>query len=70
MLEEFPVPEMCSSVCVFYSMRTETRHVCVPSSATCFTSGLKMGACFNNGIGRLIFKWESVCVWDKRRLIG
>lgn len=52
--------EMCTSVYVFYSIRTEARRACSPSSATCFTSGLKMEACFHNGIGRLIFKRESV----------
>lgn len=40
-----------TQACVLHSIRIEASGVCIPSSATCFTSGQKSGACFHTETG-------------------
>lgn len=56
-IEESPVLKVC--VYMLHSIKTEPGRVHILYTATCFTSGLKMGAVFHSEIGSLTLK---VCV--------
>lgn len=62
---------VCARVCMLHSIKTEPGRVHILFTATCFTSGLKMGAVFHSEIGSLTLKvcvCVGLCVLDRRRL--